>query len=222
MLQWRMLGDTHASCQTLPGRKERTLILIFSVKSLSLNFFLPICAVKWFESCYDAWKNVCVYWRLHLKGSWFTQFFFSSNSTVPPSIEHEGTLVDTKVKEKHNITLTCEVSGKSLRNKTYLCKKITVWMNFYFIIFDRQVTPCPTLNGRRTDTSWWLTGATKCYLTAVSSKSPAPRLQTLAGTPAWRPTAQATAVGTSTSTSWVRTRQIAPLPLRLMSKLNQY
>lgn len=39
---------------------------------------------------------------------------FLSNSTVPPSIEHEGTVVDTKVKEKHNITLTCEVSGKCL------------------------------------------------------------------------------------------------------------
>lgn len=37
--------------------------------------------------------------------------FFPSNSIVPPRIEHEGTLVDTKVKEKHNITLTCEVSG---------------------------------------------------------------------------------------------------------------
>lgn len=34
-----------------------------------------------------------------------------SNSIVPPSIEGEGTVVETKVKEKHNITLTCEVSG---------------------------------------------------------------------------------------------------------------
>lgn len=36
---------------------------------------------------------------------------FQSNSTVPPSIVDEGTVVDTKVKEKHNITLTCEASG---------------------------------------------------------------------------------------------------------------
>lgn len=34
-----------------------------------------------------------------------------SNLTVPPSIEGEGMVVDTKVKEKNNITLTCEVSG---------------------------------------------------------------------------------------------------------------
>ncbi|KAM7388095.1 hypothetical protein PAMP_024296 [Pampus punctatissimus] len=31
--------------------------------------------------------------------------------SVPPSIVGEGTVVDTKVKEKHNITLTCETSG---------------------------------------------------------------------------------------------------------------
>lgn len=43
---------------------------------------------------------------------------FLSNSTVPPSIEHEGTVVDTKVKEKYNITLTCEVSGKYLNECT--------------------------------------------------------------------------------------------------------
>lgn len=36
---------------------------------------------------------------------------FWSNLTVPPSIVKEGTVVDTKVKEKHNITLTCEASG---------------------------------------------------------------------------------------------------------------
>lgn len=34
------------------------------------------------------------------------------DSTVPPSIVGEGTVVDTKVKEKHNVTLTCEASGK--------------------------------------------------------------------------------------------------------------
>lgn len=47
----------------------------------------------------------------------FRQFFleilidFWSNLTVPPTIVGEGTVFDTKVKEKHNITLTCETSG---------------------------------------------------------------------------------------------------------------
>ncbi|XP_070688049.1 hemicentin-1 [Pempheris klunzingeri] len=36
---------------------------------------------------------------------------FDLDILVPPSIVGEGTVVDTKVKEKHNITLTCEVSG---------------------------------------------------------------------------------------------------------------
>lgn len=36
---------------------------------------------------------------------------FQFNLTVPPSIVGEGTVVDTKVKEKHNITLTCEAAG---------------------------------------------------------------------------------------------------------------
>lgn len=36
---------------------------------------------------------------------------FQSNLTVPPNIVDEGTVVDTKVKEKHNVTLTCEASG---------------------------------------------------------------------------------------------------------------
>lgn len=31
--------------------------------------------------------------------------------TVPPNIVDEGTVVDSKVKEKHNISLTCEASG---------------------------------------------------------------------------------------------------------------
>ncbi|KAJ0065491.1 hypothetical protein NL108_012446 [Boleophthalmus pectinirostris] len=31
--------------------------------------------------------------------------------SVPPSIVDEGTVLDTKVKEKHNITLTCEATG---------------------------------------------------------------------------------------------------------------
>ncbi|KAG7230562.1 hypothetical protein INR49_025278 [Caranx melampygus] len=36
---------------------------------------------------------------------------FDIDVLVPPSIVNEGTMVDTKVKEKHNITLTCEASG---------------------------------------------------------------------------------------------------------------
>uniref|UniRef100_A0A3B4Z1V9 Hemicentin-1 n=1 Tax=Stegastes partitus TaxID=144197 RepID=A0A3B4Z1V9_9TELE len=36
---------------------------------------------------------------------------FDLDILVPPSIVEEGTVVDTKVKEKHNITLTCEASG---------------------------------------------------------------------------------------------------------------
>ncbi|XP_058494160.1 hemicentin-1 isoform X1 [Solea solea] len=36
---------------------------------------------------------------------------FDIDILVPPSIVNEGTVVDTKVKEKHNITLTCEASG---------------------------------------------------------------------------------------------------------------
>lgn len=47
--------------------------------------------------------------------------FHSCTSTVPPSIEEEGTIVDTKVKEKHNVTLTCEVSG-NLSRVTSQCR----------------------------------------------------------------------------------------------------
>ncbi|XP_051803642.1 hemicentin-1 [Acanthochromis polyacanthus] len=36
---------------------------------------------------------------------------FDLDILVPPRIVEEGTVVDTKVKEKHNITLTCEASG---------------------------------------------------------------------------------------------------------------
>ncbi|XP_032380766.1 hemicentin-1 isoform X2 [Etheostoma spectabile] len=36
---------------------------------------------------------------------------FDLNILVPPSIVDEGTVVDTKVKEQHNITLICEASG---------------------------------------------------------------------------------------------------------------
>ncbi|XP_055020737.1 hemicentin-1 [Boleophthalmus pectinirostris] len=36
---------------------------------------------------------------------------FDLKILVPPSIVDEGTVLDTKVKEKHNITLTCEATG---------------------------------------------------------------------------------------------------------------
>ncbi|XP_071373120.1 hemicentin-1, partial [Centroberyx affinis] len=36
---------------------------------------------------------------------------FDLDILVPPSIVDQGTVLDTKVKEKHNITLTCEASG---------------------------------------------------------------------------------------------------------------
>ncbi|XP_029988074.1 hemicentin-1 [Sphaeramia orbicularis] len=36
---------------------------------------------------------------------------FDLDILVPPSIVDEGTVMDTKVKEKHNITLSCEASG---------------------------------------------------------------------------------------------------------------
>ncbi|AWP10692.1 putative hemicentin-1 [Scophthalmus maximus] len=36
---------------------------------------------------------------------------FDIDILVPPSIVNEGTVLDTKVKEKHNITLTCQASG---------------------------------------------------------------------------------------------------------------
>ncbi|CAJ1060969.1 hemicentin-1 [Xyrichtys novacula] len=36
---------------------------------------------------------------------------FDLDILVPPSVVDEGTVLDTKVKEKHNITLTCEASG---------------------------------------------------------------------------------------------------------------
>lgn len=42
--------------------------------------------------------------------------------TVPPSIVKQGTVVETKVKETQNITLTCEASGKLY---IFLLKKIS-------------------------------------------------------------------------------------------------
>lgn len=50
---------------------------------------------------------------------------FQSNSTVPPSIVDEGTVMETKVKEKHNITLTCEASGNNIMY--YISALISKW-----------------------------------------------------------------------------------------------
>lgn len=54
------------------------------------------------------------------------------------------------------------------------------------------------------DSRWCLTDATKLCLTVVSSKSLVPKLQTLAGTAAWRLTAPGIAAGISTSMSLVQ------------------
>ncbi|TMS20257.1 Hemicentin-1, partial [Larimichthys crocea] len=45
---------------------------------------------------------------------------FDLDILVPPSIVDEGTVVDTKVKEKHNITLTCEASGNPVPDIKWL------------------------------------------------------------------------------------------------------
>ncbi|XP_047443825.1 hemicentin-1 isoform X2 [Mugil cephalus] len=45
---------------------------------------------------------------------------FDLDILVPPSIVGEGTVVDTKVKEKHNITLTCEASGNPVPDIKWL------------------------------------------------------------------------------------------------------
>uniref|UniRef100_A0A8C7MZR3 Hemicentin-1 n=1 Tax=Oncorhynchus kisutch TaxID=8019 RepID=A0A8C7MZR3_ONCKI len=42
------------------------------------------------------------------------------NVHVPPSIVDEGTVQDAKVKEKHNVTLTCEVAGNPVPEITWL------------------------------------------------------------------------------------------------------
>jgi len=39
-------------------------------------------------------------------------FIFILSNSVPPSIVNEGTVEDLKVKEKQNIILACEVTGK--------------------------------------------------------------------------------------------------------------
>ncbi|XP_061594740.1 hemicentin-1 [Cololabis saira] len=45
---------------------------------------------------------------------------FDLDILVPPRIVGEGTVVDTKVKEKHNITLTCEASGNPVPDIKWL------------------------------------------------------------------------------------------------------
>ncbi|XP_074524022.1 hemicentin-1 [Halichoeres trimaculatus] len=45
---------------------------------------------------------------------------FDLDILVPPSIVEEGTVLDTKVKEKHNITLTCEASGNPVPEVKWL------------------------------------------------------------------------------------------------------
>ncbi|XP_077463990.1 hemicentin-1 [Stigmatopora argus] len=45
---------------------------------------------------------------------------FDLDVLVPPSIEEEGSITDTKVKETHNITLTCEASGNPVPEITWL------------------------------------------------------------------------------------------------------
>lgn len=78
------------------------------------NFDLDVLGnATFFLTC----AKICAYYQL----SAFERIFadtnlLPSNSAVPPSIEQEGTLADSKVKEQHNITLTCEVSGKSRRD----------------------------------------------------------------------------------------------------------
>ncbi|XP_017276034.1 hemicentin-1 isoform X1 [Kryptolebias marmoratus] len=45
---------------------------------------------------------------------------FDLDILVPPRIVEEETVVDTKVKEKHNVTLTCEASGNPVPEITWL------------------------------------------------------------------------------------------------------
>ncbi|XP_036834633.1 hemicentin-1 isoform X2 [Oncorhynchus mykiss] len=45
---------------------------------------------------------------------------FDLDILVPPSIVDEGTVQDAKVKEKHNVTLTCEVAGNPVPEITWL------------------------------------------------------------------------------------------------------
>lgn len=70
------------------------------------------------------------------------------------------------------------------------------------------------------DSCWCLTDGIKFCLTAVSSKSLGPKLQTLAGTAAWHRTVQGIAVDTSTSTSWVQTKTPFNL-LKIIPRMNQ-
>ncbi|XP_061539337.1 LOW QUALITY PROTEIN: hemicentin-1 [Phycodurus eques] len=45
---------------------------------------------------------------------------FDLDVLVPPSIVEQGSVTDTKVKERHNITLTCEASGNPIPEITWL------------------------------------------------------------------------------------------------------
>ncbi|KAM3620522.1 uncharacterized protein V6R79_024924 [Siganus canaliculatus] len=45
---------------------------------------------------------------------------FDLDILIPPSIEAEGTVLDTRVKEKHDITLSCEASGNPAPDVTWL------------------------------------------------------------------------------------------------------
>lgn len=46
-------------------------------------------------------------------------------SLVPPHIVGENTLEDVKVKEKQNVTLTCEVTGKGLSFCSFCFSQLT-------------------------------------------------------------------------------------------------
>ncbi|XP_053737549.1 hemicentin-1 isoform X1 [Synchiropus splendidus] len=55
----------------------------------------------------DAGRYTCVVWN----AAGEERKNFDLNILVPPNIVGEGTVMDTKVKEKHNLTLNCDVSG---------------------------------------------------------------------------------------------------------------
>ena len=52
------------------------------------------------------------------------------HAAVPPSIVEGGVVQDAKVKERHNVTLTCEVTGRSLNrygNTFIMLTFVIVW-----------------------------------------------------------------------------------------------
>jgi len=55
-------------------------------------------------------------------------FIFILSNSVPPSIVNEGTVEDLKVKEKQNIFLACEVTGK--------WHKLQDWLLSWSLTFD--------------------------------------------------------------------------------------